>query len=172
MEKKPVSYFVVGTVLGMVSIVLFLAYYFAGMAFDKNFLTWIPTLVSIGLIIYFVVAYSNALHHNVTYGTLFGYGFRSTIIWTLIVVVFIAIFLYIFPDYKEKFIEQMTLQLDQRSDLSESNRDTAISMTRKFFNISVIGGSLFTNMFIGTIASLIGAAVAKKNPSTPFNQTI
>ena len=172
MEKKPVSYFVAGTILGMVSIVLFLAYYYAGIAFDKNFLAWIPTLISVGLIIYFIVAYSNVHHHNVTYGTLFGYGFRTTVIWTLIVIVFTALFLYIFPDYKEKFIEQMTLQLDQRSDLSESSRETALSMTQKYFNISVIGGSLFTNLFIGTIASLLGAAIAKKNPATPFNQTI
>lgn len=172
MEKKPVSYFLVGIVLGLVSIILFLGYYFTGLAYERNFVAWIPTLVSIGLLIYFVTQYSKANGYNLTFGGLFSYGFRSTIIWTLIVVVFMFLVLYIFPEYKVKFMEQMNTQMDQRSNLSEAQRDAAIKMTEKFFNVSVIGGGLFMNMLIGTIGSLIGAAVAKKNPVSPFNQTV
>jgi len=43
-------------------------------------------------------------------------------------------------------------------------------MVDKFFMISILGGSLFGNLIVGTIASLIGAGVAKKNPANPFDQ--
>jgi hypothetical protein len=39
-----------------------------------------------------------------------------------------------------------------------------------FFTISAVGGSLIVNIIVGAIASLIGAAVAKKNPQGPFNK--
>ena len=172
MEKKPVSYFVVGAILGMISVILFLVYYFTGLAFQQNALSWLPTLISIALLSYFVVQYSNALNHNVTFGSLFGYGFRSTIIWTLIVVVFTFVILYIFPDYKEKFMEQVSLRMDKQSNLTEEQRDAGLKMTEKFFTVSVIGGSLFLNIIIGIVSSLIGAAIAKKNPVSPFNQTV
>ncbi len=172
MEKKPVSYFLVGTVLGMVSMILFLVYYFTGLVYQQSAMSWIPTLVSIALIIFFVIQYSNANSHNVTFGQLFGYGFRSTVIWTLLMVLFMVVLLYIFPDYKVKFMEQVTLRMDQQASLSDTQKDAAVKMTEKFFNISVIGGTLFVNILTGVIASLLGAAIAKKNPATPFNQPV
>lgn len=162
-----------GTILGVVSIILFLVYYFTGWAFQRGGLSWLPALVSIGLLIYFIIQYSNANNNNVTFGGLFGYGFRSTIIWTLIIFVFMLLALYlIFPDYKQKVLEIARVDMDKQSSLSDEQKDTAMGFTEKFFNIFALGGTLFGNIFIGTIASLIGAAVAKKKPVSPFNQTV
>lgn len=173
MEKKPVSYFMVGTILGVVSIALFLAYYFSGLAFERGALSWVPSLISIGLLIYFIIQYSNAHRNNVTFGSLFGYGFKSTIIWTLIMVVFILLALYIlFPDYKEKALEVAREQMNKQSNLSEDQKDTALSFTEKSFNMLAVGGTLFANVIVGIIGSLLGAAIAKKNPVSPFNQTV
>jgi hypothetical protein len=36
--------------------------------------------------------------------------------------------------------------------------------------VGLLGGSVFMLVLIGTIGSLIGAAVTKKNPKTPFDQ--
>ena len=173
MEKKPVSYFVVGTILGMASIVLFLAYYFSGLAFQKGALSWLPSVIAIGILIFFIIQYSNANRNNVTFGGLFGYGFKSTIIWTLIVFVFMLLALYvIFPDYKQKALEMATAEMEKQSNLSEDQRNAGISFMEKSFNILALGGTVFANIIVGLIGSLIGAAVAKKNPVSPFNQTV
>lgn len=162
-----------GTILGVVSIILFLVYYFTGLAFQRGGLTWLPPLISIGMLIYFIIQYSNANGNNVTFGGLFGYGFRSTIIWTLIMFVFMLLVLYlIFPDYKQKAIDVAIAQMEKQSNLSEQQRDTAMGFTEKFFNIFALGGTLLGNIFIGTVGSLLGAAIAKKNPVSPFNQTV
>ena len=163
----------VGTILGVVSIVLFLVYYFTGIAFQRGGLSWLPALISIGLLIYFVMQYSNANSNNVTFGTLFGYGFKSTIIWALIMFVFMLLVLYvIFPDYKQKAIDVAMAQMDQQSNLSEDQKSTAMGFTEKFFNIFALGGTLIAYIVIGIIGSLLGAAIAKKNPVSPFNQTV
>jgi hypothetical protein len=48
--------------------------------------------------------------------------------------------------------------------------ETALGISEKFFLPFAIGGVLLSNVIIGAIASLIGAAVAKKNPQSPFQQ--
>ena len=172
MEKKPASHVVCGVILGLISIVLFLVYYFTGLAFQNGAMSWLPTLITVALMIYFIVQYSNAHGNNVTYGSLFGYGFRITIIMSLIVVASTALMLYIFPDYKEKIIEQASNRMNGQANMTEDQKDVAIKMVDKFFTISVIGGSLFINILVGIVASLIGAAIAKKNPVSPFNQPV
>ena len=42
-------------------------------------------------------------------------------------------------------------------------------MTKKFFLPFALGGAILGTGFLGAIASLIGAAVAKKNPIDPFS---
>jgi hypothetical protein len=54
--------------------------------------------------------------------------------------------------------------------MTDEQKEKGIEMVGKFFNISVIGGSLFMNLLFGAIASLIGAAIAKKRPQGPFVQ--
>jgi len=169
METKPTSHIVAGTIIAVVGVVFFLVYHFLGLSFERNFWSWIPSLITTGLIIFFVMQYGKANNHHLTFGQLFGYGFKMTIIFTLIMTLFMAIVVYFFPDFKEKSLEAMYNQMDKQGNISEEQRDTVQSMTEKFFNISVIGGSLFINLLIGTVASLVAAAVTKKIPHTPFD---
>jgi hypothetical protein len=48
--------------------------------------------------------------------------------------------------------------------------EQALTMTRKFFIPFAVGGILIGTGIFGAIGSLIGAAVAKKNPVDPFKQ--
>lgn len=169
MEKKPVSHITAGLIVGAVGITLFLIYYLAGLSFKTNFYSWIPLLITIGLIIFFVVQYAKANNNNLTFGRLFGYGFRTTIIYTLLMTAFLFIVLYLFPDYKTQYLEVVGNQMDMNNNLNEEQRDVSLKMIEKFFTLTMVGGGLFLNIFMGTIASLIGAAVAKKNPVTPFD---
>jgi len=50
------------------------------------------------------------------------------------------------------------------SNLTPEQINAALEMTRKFFNVFLIGGTLIFYLLFGVLASLIGAAVTKKEP--------
>mgnify|MGYP001556809595 FL=1 len=56
--------------------------------------------------------------------------------------------------------------------MSQDQIDKATEISRKYFTIFVIGGTIMIYAIMGVIASLIGAAAAKKNPqaNNPFQQ--
>ncbi len=61
--------------------------------------------------------------------------------------------------------------MEKGGTLSESDMEKGLEMTKKFFLPFAIGGSLVVYLILGTIGSLIGAAISKKNPNpTPFEQ--
>ncbi|HEX8331833.1 MAG TPA: DUF4199 domain-containing protein [Segetibacter sp.] len=170
MEKKPISHFVVGLIIGLVLVATFLIFYFTGRSFEKDALSYIPSLLFVIILIFSIVQYSKANNHNVTFGSCFSYGFKATAIAALIMALFMFIFLYTFPDYKEQFVAFMTEELEKSEAVDDEQKEKTVEMMAGFFTISAIGGSLIANIIVGAIASLIGAAVAKKNPQAPFNQ--
>ena len=171
MEKKPVSHFVVGVIISLVLIISFLIFYFTGNAFQKNAVSYIPSVLFVGIIIYSIIQFSNANNNNVTFGKCFSYGFKASAIVALIMCVFLAVFIYSFPDYKQSFLQFMSNEFEKSSrPMTDEQREAGLTMMEKFFSISIIGGSLFMNLIAGAIASLIGAAAAKKNPQDPFTQ--
>lgn len=172
MKNKPLSHLVAGAVIAGAGIVLFLTYFYTGLSFETNFLSYVPALITIILLIFFVIQYGSARNNDVTFGNLFGYGFKTTIIYALIMIAFLLLVNYLLPSYKEKFMEQMASQMDKDGKLSDDQRELAVNTTKRFFLIGMIGGGLFINMIIGTIGSLIGAALARKNPRTPFENQV
>ena len=48
--------------------------------------------------------------------------------------------------------------------LSEDQVEQALNMTKKFFMVFLIGGALLGYLIVGAIASVIGAAITKKDP--------
>ncbi|MDP1845040.1 MAG: DUF4199 domain-containing protein, partial [Sediminibacterium sp.] len=77
---------------------------------------------------------------------------------------------FLFPEMIDKSLEQARVEMEKNNNLSESDINNGIEMTKKFFLPFAIGGILLAFAFIGAIGSLIGAAVTKKNPQTPFEQ--
>ena len=171
MEKKQVPHMVVGLIIALVIVILFLSFYYTGNAFNKGPLSWLPICVFGGGIIFSVVQFAKANNHNVTFGSCFSYGFKATAIIAIIMAIFVFCFITFVPEYKEQFVEYLRSEMEKKSgNLDEDQMDKSVNMISRFFTISAVGGGLFLNLFIGAIASLIGAAVAKKNPTDPFVQ--
>jgi hypothetical protein len=59
-------------------------------------------------------------------------------------------------------------QMEEKNQLSAEQIENGIAFAKKSFIIFLILGVIFLYLFFGAIASLIGAAVAKKNPQSPF----
>jgi NADH:ubiquinone oxidoreductase subunit 6 (subunit J) len=108
---------------------------------------------------------------NVTFGNVFADGFKTSAAVTAIMIVFTIISLkLLFPEMIDKALEQAQANMSKQNNMSEEQIETAMTMTKKFFIPFAIGGALIIYLLIGAIASLIGAAAAKKNPRDPFNQ--
>lgn len=170
METKPTSPAVKGIMISLVLIIISLVVQFLDLTQNK-------AISSIGILLFFAgiiwsdITYAKQLNGNVTFGNVFSDGFKTSAAVAAIMVVFTIIsFKILFPESIDKILEQSRLDMAKDNKLSDDQIETAISMTKKFFIPFAIGGSIVMYLLGGVIASLIGAAVAKKNPSDPFTQ--
>lgn len=129
-------------------------------------LQWLPmVLMLIGLILN-AQAYSKANDADVTFGQVFGSCFKATAIIALVMAVWSLISVMIFPEIREQALEKAMADMEKRN-MSEEQIDMSINITKKYFNVFAAGGALFGCLFMGAIASLIAAAIAKKAPRQP-----
>jgi hypothetical protein len=165
METKPTSPAVKGIIISLVLIVLGLVIYFAGQSQNKS-IQWIQSLLyGIG-IIWSAILFSKQSNGNVTFGNIFAHSFKVSAAVTAIILVYTFVFLkFIAPTFVDQTIEVSRQQMESQGKLTAEQIDQAIAMTRKYFMVFAIGGGLVANLILGLIFSLIGAAVAKKNPN-------
>jgi hypothetical protein len=78
-------------------------------------------------------------------------------------IIFTFLFIYLFPDIKEKGLEAARKGMVEKN-MTQEQITQAMGFTQKFFMVFVIGAILVFYLFFGAIASLIGAGVTKKNP--------
>jgi formate hydrogenlyase subunit 3/multisubunit Na+/H+ antiporter MnhD subunit len=168
-DKKPISHIVAGLIIAAILVVYSILLQFMGLSQNQS-MGWISYIILLGGIIVFVNLYGKAKDHQVTFGNLFSYGFKATAIITLIMVLFIIIFFMAFPDFKEKIVESAREGMEQQGKMTDDQIDQGLEMFEKNFILFSAGGALFMYLLLGAIASLIGAAITKKQPRSPFEQ--
>jgi hypothetical protein len=132
----------------------------------------LPTIIFCGAIIWACINYANQMNNAVTFGNVFAHGFKTTAVVTCILIVYTLISIYLlFPNMKEIALEKARQQMEKNPDVSEEMADQAIAMTSRLFVPFAIGGALIGNLISGALASVLGAAFAKKNPPAPFQQS-
>jgi len=111
------------------------------------------------------------MNGNVTFGNVFAHGFKTTAVVAALLAVYTFIAVkFLFPDIVDKSLAMAKKEMEEKGTLSDEQMEQALSMVRNFFVPFAIGGILVMFAIIGAISSLIGAAVAKKNPKDPFAQ--
>ncbi len=171
MEKKMLSPLNKGLILSLILIAISVVTYVAIPDMEKQQkFGWINYVIIIGGLIWACITYSKDMNHNVTFGNVFAHGFKVTAIFTCITLVYtILAATLIFPEMKDKALEVARKQMESNDQLNEASIDQALEMTQKFFFPFLIAGVVVGSLIIGCIGSLIGAAIAKKNPHpTPF----
>jgi uncharacterized membrane protein len=151
-----------GLIISAVLIVLSVLFYVLGMS-EQRWTQWVGTVVMFIGVILACINYAKVNDGNVTFGNVFANGFKTVSIITLITIVFTVIFVLIFPDIREKALETARRQMEEQGQSDEAI-ENAMALSRRMFFVFVIAFTLFGTLFFGAIASLIGAAVAKKNP--------
>jgi Protein of unknown function (DUF4199) len=160
METKVTTHIVKGLMLSALSIVFSIVVYVFNL-YDITWLNWVNTGVLMAGLIVGNILYANQNNNNVTFGNLFAHGFKT--IYTVIA------FKFLFPDMIDKIIDISRKQMEKNPKMTDEMIEQAITMTKKFFMPFAIGGTILGTGFMGAVASLIGAGIAKKNPVDPFN---
>ncbi len=152
---------------GLVLIVLSLIVQFTKM--NEN--TWVQygiLAVYIAAVIAFCIVYAKQQNGNVTYGSVFGKGFRMVALVAIIMLAWVLLSTYLFPEIKEQAIEKAREKMETDG-MDEETMETALAFTKNSFTLLLVAGTIFSYVIVGLIASAIGAAFAKKNTNqTPF----
>ena len=160
-----------GLIISLVVIVLDLIAGFAGFRYESWY-NWVPVLIFCGFIIWACINYANQMNNAVTFGNVFSHGFKTTAVVTCLLIVYTLLALYvIFPDSKEIILEKQRQEMERNPQVTEEMADQATEITSRMFTIIMIGGALLFNMIAGALASVLGAAFARKNPPAPFQQS-
>jgi len=168
MENQVTTHIVKGLILSVISIVFSIVIYVFNL-YEMSALSYINYAVFIGGLVYGGVLYSNQNGHNVTFGNIFAHGFKTTAVVIVITSIYTVLaFKVLFPDMLEKVLDLSRKQMLQNPKMTDEMIEQAMTMTKKFFIPFALGGAIIGTGVLGAIGSLIGAAVAKKNPN-PFS---
>ena len=170
-EKKVINPLIAGLLIALTIVLFSIGLSFTGSASADPKGGWISYVIIIGGLIYFINRYGSSKDNRVTFGELFGYGFKATTMVVLIFVCFLFILSFITPEMKQKVLEATQLELEKQKGITDADIRTVTNGIRKYFWVILIGTTMFFFVLIGCIGSLIGAAVTKKQPKNPFEQT-
>ena len=171
MENQITTHIVKGLILSVISIVFSIVIYVFNL-YEMSALSFVNYAIFIGGLVYGAVLYSNQNGHNVTFGNLFAHGFKTTAVVIVITSVYTVLaFKVLFPDMLDKVLEISRKKMLENPKMTDEMIEQAMTMTKKFFIPFALGGAIIGTGFIGAIGSLLGAAVAKKNPN-PFSDNV
>lgn len=163
MEQKITTSSTKGLVIALILIVLALIIYFLDLSTTRG-VEYISFAVLVIGVIWSINNYGNQIDHNATFGNYFSHGFKIAALVTAIMIIYAVIFLYIFPDVREKGMEAARKSMEARGNMSQEQINQSMEFTKKFFMVFIIAGTLIGYLIFGVIGSLIGAAITRKNP--------
>ena len=168
-EKKTMSIYTKGILISMIVIVLGIAGYLSGIAFNGWYNWAVNGLLFIGIVIA-CIHFANENEGFVTFGKVFSHGFKVSAFVAIILVIYSVLSMQlIFPEIKEKAMEMSRQQMEEKGNMTDDQIDQAISFTKKYFLAFAIFGVLIGTVLFGLVASLVGAALAKKKPVNPMD---
>ncbi|MDQ2862705.1 MAG: DUF4199 domain-containing protein [Bacteroidota bacterium] len=152
-----------GLTIGLILVVLGLVIYFLKIDINGP-VKWVGYVVFIGGIIWSVNSYGKQINYNSTFGNYFAHGFKVSALVTAVLIVYIVIFNLLFPDFKEMAIDQSRKAMVEQK-VPQEQMQQGLEITKKFFMVFIVGGTLVIYLIVGAISSLVGAAVTKKEPN-------
>lgn len=170
MENKVTTPVVKGIVISLVLIIYGLILMLTGQMMNKS-LGYVQYVFFIVGIILSCTTYAKQMKANVTFGNVFSHGFKTTAVIIIIMIVYMFLsFKVLFPDMVDIILRSAREEMEKGGKMSDSDINKAMEFTTKNFITFAVAGAIFMFGIVGAISSLIGAAVAKKNPTNPFQQ--
>ncbi|MEO7120799.1 MAG: DUF4199 domain-containing protein [Ginsengibacter sp.] len=164
MKEKIITTTTKGLVIGLLLIVISMIIFLENVT-PSNPVKWLVLLVFIVGIIWSVALYGKQINYNSTLGNYFAHGFKITALVTSLMIIFMVILIFAFPEFKQKAIQdQKSAMAAQKAFTTEQIEAWATGMS-KFFTVITLGATLLMYVVVGAIASLVGAIITKKEPN-------
>jgi hypothetical protein len=170
--RKPTTHILPGLITGIVGIVLVIVYYYTGYIFESSYISLLPPFITVCLIAFFTIRYARENFNRLPFGPLFGYGFRTTIVFALVMALFMFIMINIFHGYKERYMAILTARLNAQTDILPEKKQAFIEGTSQYFRSIIVGYNLFINVIAGTVGALVGATFARKPPAASIDNKV
>lgn len=173
MEQKVTTPVLKGVIITLLLIVFGLVIYFTNQM-ENTTMGYIQYVILIIGVIWSCTSFAKQMNGNVTFGNVFAHGFKTTAVVAALLAVYTFISVkFLFPDIVDKSMEIAKKKMESSgNNMSDEQIQRSLDMVRKFFVPFAIGSILVIFAIVGAISSLIGAAVAKKNPQSPFEQNV
>lgn len=168
METKVTTPVVKGVIIALILIVIG----FIGQVMHLETESWFRWLSNGLLFVALIVScimYSNQNLNNVTFGNVFADGFKTTAVITCITLVVTIVLMLVMPEWKQRIFD-IAREQAEKGGASDEMIQKQQEMMHKLFWVFLIGGIILGYLIVGALASLLGAAVAKKRPQSPFTQ--
>jgi hypothetical protein len=169
MQKKITSHLLKGLIISIIPMILNLV----GSDSNANppqWLPWVSMSVLILGIILSCILFSNQQNNEVTFGNTFAHGFKTGAVTTCLMIIFTIIFLAMHPELKQLALNSAREKMTRENKFSDAEVEQAVAIAGKSFMIVVISSIVIQYLIVSVIASLIGAAIAKKKPSSALAQ--
>ncbi|HEX6194207.1 MAG TPA: DUF4199 domain-containing protein [Chitinophagaceae bacterium] len=116
-------------------------------------LLYLPYLIYGLGIVWTLVSYKRSPAFTGKFKDLFSQGFKCFIVITLVMIVFIAIFLRMQPQFKEESMKAYRETLIEQKSKQAPEIDAEVARLEKQFNTSIISASIFGYLIIGCIVT-------------------
>jgi Protein of unknown function (DUF4199) len=170
MEKKQ-THIMYGFITGIIMVVLGIVLYVTGLTFKNEAVQYIAQIPFLVGVILNAMAYSKANDGFVTFGNVFGSGFKMSLIVAIVMVVWSFIAMFVFPDMKDKVLALAREKMLVNPKVTEEQIDMSLNVMKKYWTAIMVAGALFGTLFYGAIFALIGGAIAKKNGERPMTDS-
>ena len=152
-----------GLILGIISIVLFLGIYFAGLL-AESWPAWVSAVVSAAIIYLAHKEFKEQGDGYMSYGKGLGIGTLVSVVSSIISAVFSYVYMkFINADYTTEMLDIQRYKMEDQGQ-SEEQIEMAMGMVEKFMSPKgMLGMGLFMGILFGFIISLIVSAITKKN---------
>ncbi|MBC8034692.1 MAG: DUF4199 domain-containing protein [Chitinophagaceae bacterium] len=164
MEQTPTSHVVKGLIISLILIIISIVSYFLDLSMD-SWVQYLSYAIFIAGVIASCIVYGKQHGGHVTFGNTFAHGFKVSSVVAVLMVVFVLLFALIFPEMKDKALIAIQESMSKNPAVTQDMIDSTMTMYTKWFTPIMIASAIFGYLFVGLIASLIGAAVTKKNPN-------
>jgi len=94
-----------GLVLSLILIVIALGTYFSGVSMSGG-IQYLGYVIFLAGIIFCIMQYGKQINYASTFGNYFSHGFKISAIVTVIMIVYVIAFMLLFPEFKEKAMEE------------------------------------------------------------------
>lgn len=148
-------------------VVLSLALYLGGLMYKPG-LAYVAQLPFLVAIIMNAIAYSKANGGYVTFGNVFGSGFKLSMVVAIIMTAWSVICIYAFPEMKVQAMEMTKVKMAENPQVTDEQIETFMNMWNKGYNYIMVATAIFGTLIMGAIFALIGAAVAEKKGERPI----